>query len=181
MQHLIEQKHLDLMAKIYDIPLQPETLQSVLNEFALAINANMSGIALFDPVYDSASFSSLSSNFGSEFSEIFRNAAPVNYKSPFINLKEHPNRELVNDLDMIKFDSLEEYSQRPIIQAFKEKYNVFRGAASRLSLNGAWLDILFVMFPVEHGAITAKEKIIAEFFLGHFEKAIELGRTFGIL
>lgn len=181
MSQFIEQKHLDLVAKIYDVPLQPKCLQSVLDEFSGVVNSAISGLTIYDPVFDIRGLDAFSSSMEPEFVAIYRNTAPNDYKSPFANLMEYSERAFIDDIDMLKLDSIEEYAQRPMMQWLNENYNLFRGAASRLNLDGAWVDVLFMMYSTEHGPVTTKEKELARLFLDHFAKAIELGRTFGVL
>lgn len=180
MESGITQKHLNLIAQIYNLPLSPDGWQSVLDRFAPMINACFAGTTVHDPKY-SYNLNDITSNFGHSFMQEYRDNMPSDYQTPFAKMTENPRREFISDREMNFFDSDEEYAKRPIIQWLTNNHDLHHGAASCLNLNRAWTDILMVMFSTKHGSITDQEKKTGNFFLDHFAKSIELGRSFEVL
>jgi DNA-binding CsgD family transcriptional regulator len=178
-----DQKHLDLISRIYDLPLRPEGWPAVLDEFASIIGAGITGVVAFDPIYVDHHLNAASSNFTPALLEEQNNRFSANsgYRSAFAKMAANPRHAFIDDLEMLGIDSLEVYGQRPNVQWLSEKLGVFHGMASCLNLHKAWSDILFVMFPKERGPATDREKKIGYFFLEHFAKTVEIGRSFTVL
>lgn len=180
---LIGQKHFDLISKIYDLPLCPEGWSAVLDEFASIMGGGVAGVAAYDPIYMDHQLNATSSKFTPALLEeqARRFTAETGYQSGFAKMAVSPRRAFVDDLEMLDLDSLEKYGQRPYVQWLSEKFGVFHGSASCLNLHKAWTDILFIMFPNDRGPITEREKEIGYFFLDHFAKTVEIGRSFTVL
>lgn len=180
---LITQNHLELIAKLYDLPLHPEGWQTVLDEFGSIVNAALVGIAAYDPIYIQHNLNAISSGIGPSFLEEQRKFIADNpgYESAFAKMSINPKREFIEDLEMLELDNIEDYAARPMVQWISQKFDIFHGTASCLNLDRAWTDILFVMFSSEHGPVSEEEKKIGNFFLDHFAKTVELSRTFTIL
>lgn len=180
---LIEQKHLDLLAKIYDLPLEPEKWPNVLDEFAAIMGAGVVGVVAYDPIYIDHKLNSASSNFTpalvAEQRKLF--SSGTGYQSAFAKMAINPKRAFVNDLEMHETGDLEGYKKRPYIQWLLKNFGVYRGSASCLNLHKAWSDILFCMFPKDRGPATEREKNIGDFFLSHMAKTVEIGRSFTVL
>lgn len=180
---LIQQKHFDLISRIYDLPLHPDGWPAVLDEFTLMMGGGVAGVVAYDPIYIDHQLKVASSNFSPALQEEQnqRFNAEVGYQSAFAKMAVNPRRAFINDLEMQAASDLEEYAKRPLVQWMSQNLGVFRGAASCLNVDKAWTDILFVMFPKDRGPITERENEIGNFFLDHFAKTVEIGRSFTIL
>ncbi len=178
---MISQNQLDLISSIYDLPLQPENWQSVLDQFAPIMNAAGSGVMAFDPAYAEHHVSALTSNYNpttmAEYNERF--GAEENYG--YAKMALDPKRGFVADMEVMGLTSVEKHQQTPAVQWLIENENVRHRAASCLNLQRVWTDIIAVQYHKDRGPISADEKKTGTVFLGHFAKAMELGRSFGVL
>ena len=177
----ITQVHLDLIARIYELPLDPAGWPGVLDDFARLMNAAMAATAVYDPIYSLHHLNAITSDPGPSFLEEQRRATPSGYRSAFAKMAENPRRGFVSDKEMFDLKDYEAYAERPLVQWFHKNYNLYHGAASCLNLDRAWTDILFVMFSADRGPVSGQEKMIGNLFLDHFAKSTELGRAFGVL
>ncbi|MCW8922142.1 MAG: LuxR C-terminal-related transcriptional regulator [Gammaproteobacteria bacterium] len=177
----INQKHMDLISKIYDLPLYPEKWQAVLDEFAPMMNASLAGMAAVDHIYVENHVNVVTSNVGPTFLQDYRSQFPPGQQTPFTKMAINPQRGFITDMEMLDLDDYGQYAQRPAIQWLRKDHNIFHGAASCLNLERIWTDILFVMYSADRGSITEQEKHIGNFFLDHFAKSSELSRAFRLL
>lgn len=177
----IEPEHLDLISRIYDLPLHPERWTAVLDEFSAILNAGGAGFGIHDPYAVEFQASAVTTSFGPDFQEQYQRAMPPGYQSPFAKLAINPKRGFVRDLDLLDLHNVEQYTQRPLIKWTDRHFNVVFGAASSLNVDRAWVDVLYVMFSREHGPMTRQETAVGNLFLDHFAKATELCRSFGVL
>ena len=169
----INQKHMDLISKIYDLPLYPEKWQAVLDEFAPMMNASLAGMAAVDHIYVENHVNVVTSNVGPTFLQDYRSQFPPGQQTPFTKMAINPQRGFITDMEMLDLDDYGQYAQRPAIQWLRKDHNIFHGAASCLNLERIWTDILFVMYSADRGPITEQEKHIGNFFLDHFAKNLQ--------
>lgn len=177
----VTQTHLNLISKIYDLPLQPRKWQDVLDEFAAIINAEIAGIAVHEPLSSEHQLSVMTSNFTPSFLEGYYSMITSQNVSPFARMSINPERNFWTETEILGVDTIDQYADRPGIQWLNKKFNVLHGAASCLNLDRSWTDILLFMFPDNRGEITAQEKKTGYFFLDHFAKAMEINRSFSLL
>lgn len=177
----ISQTHLDLVAQIYDLPLQPDGWQKVLDQFAPIMNATLAGVAVHEPLSLEHQLNVMTSNFPPEMLDGYYNMITASKSSPFAIMSQNPKRDFWTETKMLGTANIEEYAARPGIQWLNQNFNVLHGAASCLNLDRAWTDILLIMFPDERGPITTQERMTGHFFLDHFAKAMEISRSFSIL
>lgn len=178
---LISQDHLDLISRIYELPQHPERWPTVLDEFALLMNASLAATAVYDHKYDPHHLNAVSSSFGPSFLEAHDRQVSSSYKSAFAKMAANPKRAFLSELEMLGLDDHEQYAERPVVQWLKQNYGLFYGTASCLNLDRSWTDILLVMFPDNRGPVSDQERKVGNFFLDHFAKSVELGRAFGEL
>ncbi len=178
---MISQQHLDLISRIYDLPLRPDGWQSVLDEFAPVMNAAGAGILAFDPAYAEYHVRAITSNYDpvmiAQYNERFGAAEKAEYAKIALN----PKREFITDIEALGLKSLEEQANLPPVKWLSKHFGVRHRAASCLNLNRIWSDLMAVQFSSDRGPITDEERTTGAFFLGHFAKSIELGRSFGVL
>ena len=179
----IGQEQLNLISRVYDLPLRPENWRAVLDEFAPMVNAAMAGIAVVDPLYCEHQLNAVSTGFDVLQSDDYKNnfSPEAGYSSPFANLAKDPKRAFVPDLEMLGLETVEQYAERPMVQWLNQNCKVFHGIASSLNLDQAWIDVLFLMFARDRGGATPREIETGNLFLDHFAKSVELGRAFGVL
>lgn len=181
MQRDIEKSHLELISRIYDLPLNPSRWQEVLDQFALFMEARFAATAVYDPRYAPHHLNATSSNMGKDFFLAQEKHAPKGYRSAFTDMCRNPRRGFIAEKEMFENFDIEEYENRQLVRWLDETYDAFWGASSCLNLERAWNDILFVMYPRSHGPVTTDQKQLGNLFLDHFAKATELGRAFGAL
>lgn len=179
----IDQSHMDLISRIYDLPLRPERWQSVLDEFAPSMNAAGASIMAFDPIYAEHHVNIVTSNFMeyapsvlADFNERFGADEQEGYNKMALD----PKREFVSAMETLSIDDCE-YNELPAVKWLNENFNICHRAASCLNLERIWTDLIAVQFPNDRGPITDHERETGSLFLGHFAKSIELGRAFGVL
>ena len=179
----IDQRCLNLISNIYDLPLDPEKWSPVLDEFSSIMGGGVAGVAAYDPIYIDHHLNKTTSNYTPELlttvSDNFN--AKNGYKSAFAKMATNPKRGFIDDLEMLDLDSVEKYGERPFVKWLLENLGVFRGSASCLNLHKAWTDILFIMYPYGREPMSHRESIIGELFLDHFAKTVEIGRSFTVL
>lgn len=177
----IMQVHLDLVSKIYDLPLHPERWQRVLDEFAQIMNAKIAGIAVHEPLTRDRQLNVMTSNFPSSLFEEYNTQISTINNSPYTRMAIHPKREFWTELKMLELENMDQYKVRPISRWLSKNFNVLHGAASCLNLDRAWTDVLLLLFPDNRGTITPNEIKIGNYFLDHFAKAMEINRSFSLL
>jgi len=176
----IDQSHLDLISNIYDLPLNPDGWQSVLDQFLPVMNAAGAAIYAFDPSYSEHNINSITSNYDlheiAEYFELYGEDERAVYAREVID----PKRGFVSDKELLGI-SHEEHIQRPDIRWLEEHYNVRHRAVSCLNTQRIWSDMIVVQHSNDREQITDHEKEIGRYFLDHFAKTIELSRAFGVL
>jgi len=179
----IDQRCLNLISGIYDLPLSPERWSPVLDEFTSIMGGAIAGVAAYDPIYIDHHLNKATSNYTEELKKTVSDnfQAKNGYKSAFAKMATNPKRGFINDLEMLELDSIEKYGERPHVKWLLENLGVFRGSASCLNIHKAWTDILFIMYPYGRGPMSYQENIIGELFLDHFAKTVEIGRSFTVL
>ena len=183
----IQPAHLGLISRIYDLPLQPENWQPVLDEFTDAMGAYGASVHTFDPIYAEHRASIYTSNYEPTLAKL--GITIDDYNARFAqhdqvastNLALMKERRFVADIDLQGIQTIEDYRQHPPIKFFQTFSGVNHRAASRLTLNGAWSDLIALQFANERDRISPQEIQIGSFFLDHFAKSVELGRAFGVL
>ncbi len=180
----INQSHMDLISRIYDLPLRPEKWQSVLDDFAPIMNAAGAAVLAFDPIYAEHHVNIINSNFlkiAPHFIHEFNERFGAVEKEGYAQMALDPKRKFISDMEGMGVRTLEEHAQLPVVQYLNENFNVRHRAASCLNLERIWTDLITVQFSSDRGPITDQEREIGAFFLDHFAKSVELGRAFGVL
>ena len=175
------QGQLDLISKIYDLPLRPENWQSVLDEFSLAMNSVGATLLAFDPMYSEHHLSIVSSIFTPAFAEDYGKRFGEQDQTAYSTLLMNPKRGFVTDMELLGIHWLEEQGNLPAVKWLNEHLGIRHRAGTCLNLKGIWIDVLAVQHANDRGPITDHEKKAGLFFLDHFAKTIELGRSFGVL
>ncbi len=175
------QGQLDLISKIYDLPLRPGNWQSVLDEFSVAMNSAGATLLAFDPMYSEHHLSIVTSNYTPAFTEDYGKRFAEQDQDGYSALMINPKRGFVTDMELLGIDSLEEQGNLPAVKWLNEHLGIRHRAGSCLNLKGIWIDMLAVQYANDRGPITDHEKEVGLFFLDHLAKTIELGRSFGIL
>ncbi|MCK5445737.1 MAG: helix-turn-helix transcriptional regulator, partial [Rhodospirillaceae bacterium] len=172
----------DLISSIYDLPLQPDGWQAVLDQFAPTINATGSAIMAVDPHYSEHHINVTTSNYAPELSMEYNKLFGADEKVNYAKIAMEPKRGFITDMESLGMESLEEQANLPAVQWLIKNFGVRHRAASCLNLKKIWMDLLVVQFDKDRDSpITDHEKEIGSFFLGHFAKSVELGRAFGVL
>lgn len=180
---MFSQDHLDLVSRIYDLPLRPEGWLSVLNDFAPMMGAQGAAIMVFDPVYGEhhVNVNTTSLPITPEQAEEYNRLFGAAEKDEYAKIAMNPKRGFTTDMEIMGLKSVEEQANLPAVKWLDKHLGVRHRAASCLNLKRIWIDLMAVQFASERGPITEGEKEIGSFFLGHFAKSIELGRSFGVL
>ena len=181
---MISKQHMGLISRIYDLPLQPDNWLDVLDEFAPTMNAAGASVLVFDPINAEYHVSVVTSNYSAYepfILEDFNNRFGAAEKEGYIKMAADPKRRFISDMEGLGIDSLKQHSELPVVRWLNENFNVRHRAASCLNLQRIWTDLMAVQFANDRGPITDAEKEIGTFFLYHFAKSIELGRSFGVL
>lgn len=185
---MISSQHMGLISRIYDLPLQPDKWSDVLDEFAPIMNAFGSTLVVLDPIYAELQVQAFSTVY-----QTMKNSNGVllvdEYNTDFAKhdqpsvskLLSSPNREFYSEFELSGIASMDEYLKHPPVRWNREHLGITHRAISRLNVHGVWSDAISVQFPSNRGEITEDEKETSLFFLDHFAKAIELGRSFGVL
>lgn len=179
----ISHKHLDLISKIYDLPLNPGSWQPVLDEFAPMMNAAGAGVMAFDPIYAGHYVNIVTSNYTDQDPDFVENMNRYSAQEQkgYAEMALDPVRGFVSDMEALGVRSLKEQSALPAVQWLGDHFHVRHRAASCLNLKRVWTDFLAVQFVDDRGPITDHEREIGALFLDHFAKSVELGRAFGVL
>ena len=175
----IRQSHLELISQIYGLPLQQDGWQAILDKFSPMMNAKAAFVTVYEPLYAKHHIFTGTSNFDPSYIEEFNTLFSTD--DPFAKLVKMPKRAFLSDMEILGLEQLEDYAKRPAIQWMNRNHKLFRATGSHLNLNRAWTDILCVLFSNDRGPITDEEKLIGDFFLSHFTKAMELSRAFNML
>ena len=190
---MVTQQHMDLISKIYDLPLRPENWQPVLDEFSATVGAAGAALLAFDPVYaghqlsiadpDYAGhhLSIVTSNFTPAIIEEFGRLYGAEDQKAYNSLLMNPKRGFISDMEALGFDSIDQVISHPPLVWLNEKLGIQHRAISCLNLAKVWTDILTVQYSGEHGPITDEERDTGLLFLSHFAKSVELGRAFSML
>ena len=178
---MISQEHLDIISSIYDLPLNPDGWQSVLDQFAPVMNAAGAAIMAFDPIYAEYHVNIVTSNYDASRMADYNERFGATESSHYAKIALSPQRGFITDMEILGLTSIEEQGELPAVRWLSENANVRHRAASCLNLQRIWTDLILVQFSKDRGPITGPEKEIGSFFLGHFAKSIELGRAFGVL
>ena len=178
---MISKQHMGLISRIYDLPLNPDKWADVLDEFAPTMGAAGATILAFDPIYSEHQLSMTTSNYDPallmEYGQRFGALDQEAYNSLIMN----PKRGFISDMEILGFDNIDQAINHPPNKWMNEKTGINHRAVSSLNLERVWTDMLAVQHFGDHGPITDGEKEIGSFFLDHFAKSIELGRSFGVL
>lgn len=178
---MISQQHMDLISNIYDLPLNPEGWQSVLDELAPTLNATGSAIMAVDPIYAEHHINVTTSNYPPELSMEYNQLFGADEKAAYAKIAMAPERGFISDMEHLGITSLEEQANLPAVQWLMKNFGVRHRTASCLNLKKIWMDLLVVQYDKDRGPMSDHEKQTGQFFLGHFAKAVELGRAFGVL
>lgn len=173
--------NLNLISRIYDLPLQTRQWAGVLDEFATTLDAGLAGVVAYDTTSGIYKLNAMTSNFTTDLQRVYHQDIAPQSSSPFAKVAESPRRELMTELDMLDLDDVTVYKRRPAMQWLNAQFNVLYGASSQLNLSRAWSDILLVMFSEEHGPVVAEKLQLGNLYLDHFAKAVELDRAFALL
>ena len=181
---MISKQHMGLISRIYDLPLRPDKWVDVLDEFAPTMNAAGASVLAFNPSNAEYHVSVFTSNY-SEYDPLalrdFNNRFGAAEKEAYIKMAADPKRGFISDMEGLGITSLKQHGELPVVRWLNENFNVRHRAASCLNLKRIWTDLMAVQFANDRGPITDVEKATGAFFLDHFAKSIELGRSFGIL
>jgi len=175
---------MDLISKIYDLPLQPDMWTPVLDEFALTINALGTSVLAFDTIYAEHQVNAVTSSYlryNPHILDDYNDRFAQEDKEAFQNLMLKPDRGFVSDMEALGINSLEEHEKLPVVKWLINNFGMRHRSASRISLEGIWSDVIAVQFSDDRGPMSIEENGRASLFLDHFAKSIELGRAFGVL
>ena len=180
---MISKQHMGLISRIYDLPLSPDKWADVLDEFASTMGAKGGAIMVFDPVYGehhvnvTASSLPVTPAMADEYNRLFGAEEKISYAK----IAADPNRGFTTDMEILGLKTLEEQANLPAVKWMDKNLGTRHRAASCLNLHRIWSDLMAVQYANDRGPITIAEKEIGSFFLDHFAKSIELGRSFGVL
>jgi len=185
---VITEQHLGLISSIYDLPLERECWREGLDTFARTMNASGGTLIVLDPLYSeiqvqeySANYQDMKNSSGVLLVEEY-NAEFAKYDQPSaFRLLGSPDRGFVSEFELSGISSMDEYLNHPPVKWNREFLNITHRAASRLNVHSIWSDAITLHFSSNRGEITEHEKETGAFFLDHFAKAVELGRSFGVL
>ena len=177
------QNNLDLVSRIYDLPLNPDKWVDVLGEFSPTIGAVGASIMVFDPVYGEhhVNVNTTSLPITPAMAEEYNRLFGAEEKVSYAKIAANPKRDFITDMEILGLKSLEDQANLPAVKWAGKHLGTRHRAASCLNLKRIWVDLLAVQFANDRGPITDAEKATGSFFLDHFAKSIELGRTFGVL
>ena len=180
---MISQQHMGLISRIYDLPLNPDKWVDVLGEFAPTVNAAGAAIMVFDPVYGEhhVNMSTTALPITPAQIEEYNRLFGAEEKASYAKIATNPKRGFTTDMELLGLKSLEEQANLPAVKWLDQHLGIRHRAASCLNLKRIWIDLMAVQYANDRGPITDAEKEIGSFFLDHFAKSIELGRSFGVL
>ena len=173
----ITEKHLGLISRIYDFALNPGDWRDVLSEVAPAVGAKHSNLILSDFTQPEVSIQ------GATYSDAVKNKFRDNfavYETPMVEtLIKYPVFKFGSEDDLCNFGV--HYSKLQTVEFLKNDLGTFRRTAARLNDNGVWFDALTFHYANGRGLMAKAEEQVAQIFLPHFAKVVELTRPFQIL
>ena len=173
----ITEKHLGLISRIYDLVLNPGDWRDVLSEVAPAVGAKHSNLILSD--FTQPEVSIQDATYSDAVKNKFRDNFAV-YETPMVEtLIKYPVFKFGSDDDLCNFGV--HYSKLQTVEFLKNDLGTFRRTAARLNDNGVWFDALTFHYANGRGLMTKAEEQVAQIFLPHFAKVVELTRPFQIL
>ena len=173
----ITEKHLGLISRIYDLVLNPGDWRDVLSEVAQAVGAKHSNLILSD--FSQPEVSIQGATYSDAVKNKFRDNFAV-YETPMVEtLIKYPVFKFGSDDDLCNFGV--HYSKLQTVEFLKNDLGTFRRTAARLNDNGVWFDALTFHYANGRGLMTKAEEQVAQIFLPHFAKVVELTRPFQIL
>lgn len=177
----LQQEHLDYIADLYDLVLSPSDWCGSLGTFCSFIGAGGSSLHVMDTRNDAASLTCfggrLTEEIQNEYNELY---ASVDTEALAVLFAER-RRRFVHDFEALGLRKISEIEDHAPIRWLNEKAGLFWRVASRLNLNGAWMDVITFQFERAHGPMSGAEKTFCAPFLPHFAKVVYLGRIFRIL
>ena len=182
------QEQLDLITKIYDLPLRPENWQDVLDEFAIVMNAYGCSASTIDTIFPVIQVNKNSSLIGKKKND--DGVLLVEQYNREIAHHDRPGIEKLISLNQRGFcsayeisgiETMDDYLQHVPVKWNREQFGITHRAISLLNLQRGWFDAISIFYESVRGDITEAEKTTGSYFLDHFAKSIELGRAFGVL
>lgn len=196
---MITEERLRLVADIYDLPLQPERWGSVLGEVASNIGAAGGSLHVFEMQRNSHILDVVTPNYmeksafepetkgeipgsgvdviGREYQESYVRGDEAVYRAAALC----KDQQLRADFELIGIKEVDRVRAMPAIPWMRKSFGVDHRVACRLSLHGAWTDILAFQFAVGRGPVTRAENALAQLFVPHLARVVELNRTFQAL
>lgn len=179
----ITENHLDLIGQIYDIPSQPDKWQIVLDRFAPMVGATGAGIMTYDPLYAEHNANIVTSNYTDIDPNFIEHLAEFSRQEQegYALMAENPQRGFVSDFEAMGISPGDAHANLPAVKWLTDNFNIRHRAVSCLNLEKVWTDMLAIQFKADRGPLNEAERSLGNVFLPHFAKAVEIGRTFGVL
>jgi len=164
----VSPENLDLIAKIYDLPLKPENWHLVLDNYAAQIGSVGATIYFYDPAYAQHHVTMVSSNYLKLTEKLKISLAEYNERYAAYDEKAttavalYPDRGFVFDQQLQGITDPAEYDQHPPVKFLRETLGIRQRAASRLNLDSIWSDLIAVQYL---NNTTAQQKGVGEWFV----------------
>lgn len=154
---------------------------AVLDEFAGSVGAAGASLHVFDMSSNRYRQELLTSNYllHEKKSQLkaWEPEGEVDQKAFAAMRRFHDNR-FRSDFEIMGVSEDRRSEILPVIDFLRENFEVDHRSACRLSLHGAWTDVLAVQFALGRGGMSIEEQQAASVFVPHWARVVELHRTF---
>lgn len=170
----------ELIAAIYEAPLKPDGWPNVLTYFAEFANAGAATIALFDFNYSEYHLDLVSQNYVATplFREEYNRTCMPFDQAAYQAVARVRKRSFSTDYGVLGISPDEREDIIPAVPFLRKHHGVDHRVATRLSLHGAWTDMLSLQYKIGRGPTTEREASYLMPYLVHLANALEVQRTF---
>lgn len=173
----VTRAQLDLISRIYDAALDKTAWTGILDDVARQCGALGSTIGFTDihkpVVQEEFSNSFYSAEFFETYSKHFREEGGAEFQ----NLLRHPVHQMIRDTEILAHEKIPAH-ERPTLQFLRDGYGIGHRSAARINKDGAWIGAITLQHHEQHGPMSDGEAAIADLFVPHIAKTVELTRPF---
>ena len=171
--------NLDLISDIYETILAPEKWKSVLDRFAEQALAKSSVLLVTnDSIHDYQCIA---------YSKHWTRRNIVDYGRNFYD-EEMQVFKLIADKSVHRFvsdteivEDVEDYLQRPVNQWMRHELGIANRSGCGLHTHRAWTGVITLQYDNQHGTVTHDDKAIANPYVSHFARVVEINRSLSLL
>lgn len=173
----ITQEQLDLIARTYDVVLEPEAWPEVLQGFSDQVRARATNVIVADHANPEVRIAAVSGGIPIALTEEFQRDWAHYEASAVARLLTYPARELV-PVEELTGPS----DELPSARWLRSRVGIGGRVCTRLNDHPAWADALTINLGVERPeTLSPEEAEVCRVLLPHLAKAVEVSRPFQVL